>query len=164
METHVPSDIPSDNPTDSPLPYDQDKHYPYGLGSVWAINISFMNSNILTVKTKPSERAMLIFNGINRNLNDLSDELDLESKGLFFKNTVNLVKVHQMGQIIESYKRRNDELSNSLRDSEEEIKRLKKENKKLKAVEKENKKLKAVEEEIKRLKKENEMLKRKKEP
>ena len=36
-----------------------------------------------------------------------------------------------MGQIIENYRKRNEELSKSIKDSEEEIKRLKKENKKL---------------------------------
>ena len=74
-----------------------------------------------------SERAKLIFNEIIVISIIYSDELDLESKGLFFKNTVNLVKVHQMGQIIESYMKTAKDLRDSLEKRDKKIEAMEQE-------------------------------------
>lgn len=41
----------------------KDGKYPYGLKSVWAINVSFIKSNILEIEPDSPKRAELILNG-----------------------------------------------------------------------------------------------------
>jgi hypothetical protein len=109
-----------DEHTDNPLSHHTDGKYSEGIDSVWAINISFISSDILNDGLNSPQRAALIYDAVNENLDELSQKLGLKAKSLFFQNTINLVKVHHMGQYMESYRRTNEELKRELKRSEEE--------------------------------------------